>query len=128
MAHAAQIRSPHSAMILFQIGGALNCIEDAHSPVGNRDARYVLNIGGSWEQAAGDAANIAWARAAWDDLKAFSTGGAYINFMTQDEGPARIQAALGSGRGFTFNLADVAIASGVVASQVVWMRRRPVRA
>ncbi len=95
MAHAAKIRSPHSAMILFQIGGALNRFEEDHSPVGNRDARYVLNIGGSWEQAADDKANIAWACEAWSDLKAFSTGGTYINFLTQDEGPERIEAALG---------------------------------
>ncbi len=95
MAHAAKIRSPHSSMILFQIGGALNEVEDDHSPVGNRDARYVLNIGGAWEQEADDAANVAWAREAWNDLKAFSTGGTYINFLTQDEGPERIEAALG---------------------------------
>jgi FAD/FMN-containing dehydrogenase len=93
--HAAKIPSPHSAMILFQIGGALNRIEDEHSPVGNRDARYVLNIGGAWEQAADDTANVAWVRKAWNDLKAFSTGGTYINFLTRDEGPERIEAALG---------------------------------
>jgi FAD binding domain/Berberine and berberine like len=95
MAHAAMIRSPHSAMILFQIGGALNRLKDEHSPVGNRDARYVLNIGGAWEHASDDAENMAWARDAWNDLKSFSTGGTYINFLTQDEGRERIEAALG---------------------------------
>ncbi|MFZ0611489.1 MAG: BBE domain-containing protein [Desulfobacterales bacterium] len=55
----------------------------------------MLNIGGAWELPADDAANIAWARAAWNDLKAFSTGGTYINFLTQDEGPERTKAALG---------------------------------
>ena len=40
-------------MILFQIDGALNRLDEDHSPVGNRDARYVLNITGSWEQAGG---------------------------------------------------------------------------
>jgi len=28
-------------------------------------------------------------------MKSFSTGGTYINFLTQDEGPERIEAALG---------------------------------
>ena len=96
MAHAAKIRSPHSALILFQIEGALNERDAAHSPVGNRDARYVLNIGGSWEQASDDAAHMAWARDTWTDLKSFSTGGTYINFLTEDEGPERIAAALGT--------------------------------
>ncbi|HXU44056.1 MAG TPA: FAD-binding oxidoreductase [Thermoanaerobaculia bacterium] len=95
MANAAKIPSPHSAMILFQIGGALNELPDEHSPVANRDARYVLNIGGSWEQASDDEVNVAWARETWNDMKAFSTGGTYINFLTQDEGPERIEAALG---------------------------------
>ncbi len=93
--HAARIPSPHSAVILFQIEGALNRLEEEHSPVGNRGARYVLNLSGSWEQAAEDRTNIAWARAAWDDMKSFSTGGTYINFLTEDEGPERTKAALG---------------------------------
>jgi FAD/FMN-containing dehydrogenase len=93
--HAAKIQSPHSSMILFPIGGALNLLDAAHSPAGHRTARYVLNIAASWEQADNDNANIEWAREAWNDLKRFSTGGTYINFLTQDEGPERIEAALG---------------------------------
>jgi len=95
--HAAKIRSPHSAVILFQIAGALNQLGEDHSPVGNRDARYVLNAAGSWEQPGEDRANVEWARAAWNDMKSFSTGGTYINFLTEDEGPERIEAALGRG-------------------------------
>ncbi len=95
--HAGNIISPHSSVILFQIDGALNRLDEGHSPVGNRDARYVLNIGGAWEQASNDTANIAWTREAWNDMKAYSTGGTYINFLTEDEGPERIEAALGKG-------------------------------
>ena len=95
--HAARIRSPHSAAVLFQIEGALNQHDAQHSAVGNRDAHYVLNITSAWEQAGDDGANIEWARAAWRDLKSFSTGGTYINFLTEDEGPERTEAALGKG-------------------------------
>jgi FAD/FMN-containing dehydrogenase len=101
---AAKIRSPHSAVILFQIEGALNRLNEDYSPVGNRDARYVLNLAGSWEQPGDDRANIEWARAAWEDLKRFSTGGTYINFLTEDEGAARTEAALGGALG---RLADI---------------------
>ncbi|MBI4300352.1 MAG: FAD-binding oxidoreductase [Chloroflexi bacterium] len=93
--HAARIGSPHSAVILFQIGGALNLLDEEHSAVGNRNARYVLNIAGSWGQADEDRANIGWAREAWNDMKRFSTGGTYINFLTQDERPERVEAAFG---------------------------------
>jgi len=97
IAHAARIASPHSAVILFQIGGALNRLDSGRSAVGNRDARYVLNVAGSWEHAGDDESNVAWAREAWRDMKSFSTGGTYINFLTEDDGPERTAAALGKG-------------------------------
>ena len=95
--HAARIRSPHSAVVLFQLEGALNRLGAEHSAVGNRDAHYVLNVASSWEQEADDHINIAWAREAWSDMRPFSTGGTYINFLTEDDGPERTEAALGSG-------------------------------
>jgi hypothetical protein len=97
IAHAGRIGSPHSAVIFFHIDGALNQLANDHSAVGNRDARYVLNVAGSWENAADDGANVDWARTAWNDMKSFSTGGTYINFLTEEEGFERTRAALGSG-------------------------------
>lgn len=94
--HAGRIISPHSAIFLFPIDGALNQIAENHSPVGNRDAALVLNITSSWEKAEDDPANIGWARAAWQDMRSFSTGGTYINFLTEEEGDNRIQAAYGA--------------------------------
>jgi hypothetical protein len=73
----------------------LNRLSPDHSPAGNRDARYLLNIAGSWERPEEDEANIEWARQAWSDLRRFSTGGTYINFLTEDDGAERTEAALG---------------------------------
>jgi hypothetical protein len=84
-------------VILFQMDGALNHLDEGHSAVGNRDAHYAFNVTAAWDNAADDAANIEWARSAWDDLKSFSTGGTYLNFLTEDEGPERTAAALGRG-------------------------------
>jgi len=95
--HAENISSPYSAVILFQLKGALNRLAEDHSPVGNRDAHYVINLAGSWEHENEDRVNIEWARKAWTDMKPFSTGGTYVNFLTEDEGPKRIEAALGKG-------------------------------
>lgn len=93
--HAKRIVSPHSAILLFPLDGALNRLPEDHSPMGNRDAASVLNITGSWEKAEDDKANIEWARAAWRDMRAFSTGGTYINFLTEEESDERIHAAYG---------------------------------
>jgi FAD/FMN-containing dehydrogenase len=95
MEHARRISSPHSAIVLFPIGGVLDRLPEDHSPAGNRDAAWVLNITASWEKAEDDAANVEWARAAWRDLRRFSTGGTYINFLTEEETGDRIQAAYG---------------------------------
>ncbi|WP_148254584.1 FAD-binding oxidoreductase [Aidingimonas lacisalsi] len=94
--HAQRIRSPHSAVVLFQLGDALSQHDDEHSPVGNRSARYVFNVTGAWEEAAEDRMHIEWVREAWRELQPFSTGGTYINFLTEDEGPERLEAALGT--------------------------------
>ena len=91
--HASRILSPHSAILIFPIDGALNELPEDHSAVGNRDAVAVLNIAASWERAADDQPNIAWARNAWRDLRQFSTGGTYINFLTEEEGDDRTRAA-----------------------------------
>jgi FAD/FMN-containing dehydrogenase len=93
--HAGRVTSPHSMVIIFPIGGVLDRLPQAHSAVGNRDAAFVINMTGSWEQSKDDEVNIEWARSAWRDIRPFSTGGTYVNFLTEEEGDARIRAAYG---------------------------------
>jgi FAD/FMN-containing dehydrogenase len=93
--HFGRICSPHSAIILFQLEGALNGLPEDHCGAGARDARWVLNVTGSWESQADDAKNIAWARGCWQDMLPFSTGSAYLNFMTEDEGADRLLQGYG---------------------------------
>jgi len=94
--HAQAIVSPHSAIILFPLEGALNRLAEDHSAVGNRNTAWVLNITASWEKTDDDKANVEWARAAWRDMRGFSTGGTYVNFLTEEEGDERIHAAYGN--------------------------------
>lgn len=94
--HASKVASPHSAILLFPIGGVLNQYPEDHSAVGNRESSWVINIASSWEKAGDDDGNIEWARDAWRDIRQFSTGGTYINFLTEEEGVERIQAAYGN--------------------------------
>jgi FAD/FMN-containing dehydrogenase len=93
--HWQRIGSPHSAIVLFPIGGTLHRLPNDHSPAGNRDATWVLNVTGAWERPEDDAANVEWARAAWRDLRPYSTGGTYVNFLTEEEAGDRIRAAYG---------------------------------
>ncbi len=94
-AQAARMVSPHSAILMFPLDGALNRQSTDHSPAGNRDARSLFNVAAAWERPEDDQANITWARAAWQDLRRFSTGGTYVNFLTEEETDDRIRAAYG---------------------------------
>jgi len=96
IACASRNSAPHSAILVFQLGGKLNELPAEHSPAGNRDARYVLNIASSWEAPSDDQALVAYTRESWQALRRFSTGGVYLNFLTEDEGADRVQAAYGS--------------------------------
>ena len=99
MEHAERIVSPHSAVVVFPVDGALNRLSTGHSAIGNRNAAWLLNITASWEEAGQDTPNIEWARAAWRDMRRFSTGGTYVNFLTEEEGDERIHAAYGENYG-----------------------------
>lgn len=82
--HGRRISSPHSAALLFPLGGALGELPLNHSAVGNRSAGLVFNFAASWESADDDDTHIGWARDAWTDLRRYSTG-TYVNFLTEDE-------------------------------------------
>jgi FAD/FMN-containing dehydrogenase len=92
---AKNIPSPHSAILLFQVQGALGELPADHCPMGNRDAAYIFNVAGSWENPNDDPPNVEWVRGAWQAMNPHSTGGAYINFQTEDEGAERLEAAYG---------------------------------
>jgi FAD/FMN-containing dehydrogenase len=93
--HATRLPSPFAAIIFFQLQGALSELAANHSPAGNRDAAFVLNIAGSWENAADDALNLRWARDGFEATRAFATGGTYVNFLNEEEGRDRVEAAYG---------------------------------
>ena len=93
--HARRIQSPHSMITLFQLDGALNALPGDHSAVGNRDARMVINIAAAWDAESDDDRCIEWARSSWRALRRYSTGGTYINFLTEEEVGDRLRAAYG---------------------------------
>jgi hypothetical protein len=55
----------------------------------------MLNLTSAWEKSDDDADNIDWTRRAWSDMRRYSTGGTYINFLTEDTDTERTRAAIG---------------------------------
>jgi FAD/FMN-containing dehydrogenase len=93
--HVTAIASPHSGVLCMHLGGVAARRPAAETAVGNRTAEYVLGMQGAWEDAAEDAVHIAWARDFWSAMRPFSSGGTYVNFLTEDADDERVRAAYG---------------------------------
>jgi FAD/FMN-containing dehydrogenase len=80
--------------ILFPWGGAVGRVSDRDTPMAQRDAAWVAHPFVLWERAEDDERHLAWGRGTSADLKPFTTGGTYLNFIG-DEGQSRVRAAFG---------------------------------
>ncbi|HEX6383172.1 MAG TPA: BBE domain-containing protein, partial [Anaerolineae bacterium] len=91
--HGGALSSPMTAVLLFQLGGAISRVSEQETAAGNRDAAYVLNIQTAWEDATQTDRHIEWTRTFWREMQPFASGGVYVNFLSEGEGDARIRAA-----------------------------------
>jgi FAD/FMN-containing dehydrogenase len=90
-----RLPSPHCEVFFAALGGVVwRPPADGTAYVG-RDARFVMNVHGRWDNPADDARCIGWARDLYKAMAPFASAGAYVNFMTADEGE-RIRAAYGA--------------------------------
>jgi len=78
--------------------GAIGCATTKPAPdamaYAHRDARYVMNVHGRWDDPADDQRCIRWARDFFEASAPYASGGVYVNFLTADEGD-RVRAAYG---------------------------------
>ncbi len=91
---AGKLPSPQCEIFVGLIEGAANRVPSDAMAYGHRDAKFVLNVHGRWDEAAQDKTGIAWARAFFKASLPYASAGAYVNFMTGDEGD-RVAAAYG---------------------------------
>ena len=88
---------PDSQHAVLHVGGALNDHADDDGAVGNRDARYICGLIGTWEPGEPRAGEYQdWLRTAFERVRPFGTGGSYVNFQTADEGEDRIRGSYGA--------------------------------
>jgi FAD/FMN-containing dehydrogenase len=92
--YAAKLPSPQCEIFIGTIGGQTTRVPADAMAYSSRDANYVMNVHGRWETAAEDERCIAWAREFFAKSKPFASGGAYVNFMTEEE-TDRIASAYG---------------------------------
>ncbi len=92
---AGKLPSPQCEIFIGLIAGAPNRVAADAMAYGHRDARFVLNVHGRWGEATDDQKCIGWAREFFKASAPYASGGAYVNFMTEEEGD-RVAAAYGS--------------------------------
>src|SRR5690606_27920342 len=90
---AEAITSPFSALLCMQMGGAPARVPIGDTAVGIREAQYGLVFQSAWTDPVEDSQHIAWARNAVAAVRPFTSGSTYVNFITADEGPARVPGA-----------------------------------
>jgi len=95
ISHTSNFTSPTTLVALFQMRGAVSRIGENDTAYSHRDAAIALNINASWTDPSEAEKHIKWTRDFWRSMQPFSTGGAYINFQSQDEGEERVQATYG---------------------------------
>jgi FAD/FMN-containing dehydrogenase len=82
-------------IFLGLLAGVSNDVPADATAYGPRDAKFVLNVHGRWDEAAQDEKCVAWARDFFKASAPYASKGVYVNFMTEEEG-ARVEAAYGS--------------------------------
>jgi FAD/FMN-containing dehydrogenase len=92
---AGKLPSPQCEIFIGLIAGAPNRVAPGAMAYGHRDAKFVLNVHGRWDDAKDDQKCIGWARDFFKASAPYASAGAYVNFMTEEEGD-RVAAAYGS--------------------------------
>ncbi|WP_405013502.1 FAD-binding oxidoreductase [Kitasatospora sp. NBC_01539] len=105
---------------VFALGGAIAAGDHAY-PVPWRDAPWAVHPFGVWEDPADDTRGRAWTHAVCADMKPWSIGAVYLNFIG-DEGAERDVAGVGAG-----NLARLAAVKAEYDPGNVFRRNHNIR-
>jgi FAD/FMN-containing dehydrogenase len=92
--YIATLPSPHCEIFFGALGGATMRPAPNAAAYSHRDAMFVMNVHGRWEDRADDERCIRWARDFFEASAPYATGGVYVNFLTAEEG-GRVRAAYG---------------------------------
>jgi len=90
----AQLPGPECEVFVAHVGGAMSGVAPDATAYPGRAAHFIMNVHTRWRDAAQDGECIGWARKLFNDTAPFATGGAYVNFMPDDE-PGRVEKAYG---------------------------------
>ncbi|WP_111413055.1 FAD-binding oxidoreductase [Billgrantia lactosivorans] len=82
---AATLPGPECETFIAQLGGAMGDVDETATAYAGRNANFVMNVHGRWQDPGQDDVVRDWARQVFRDTAPFATGGGYVNFFTEDE-------------------------------------------
>jgi FAD/FMN-containing dehydrogenase len=91
--HGMAIGSPTSAIVAFQLGGAMARVPEDASAFNGRGSAFTFNITGNSPDPAAFPPEREWVKKLWSDLEPHNSG-AYVNFL-MDEGEDRVRRSYG---------------------------------
>jgi hypothetical protein len=91
---AMRSRSPHSAITIWQLGGAVARVDESETAFNGRGAGHSFNISGVTDTADGFEEERQWSRDVWSALEPHHTS-VYVNFL-MEEGEDRVREAYGA--------------------------------
>jgi FAD/FMN-containing dehydrogenase len=92
---AAEARSPFTQLIFGPLGGALSRMDRSAMALNTPDAKWVYFCLATWQDPALAEGEVAWARSFMETLRPWAAGAAPPNFMSPDDGAARLRSYYG---------------------------------
>jgi FAD/FMN-containing dehydrogenase len=96
--YAAKMTSPYTRLAVFHLGGAIKHYDEQAMAVSHRNAEYIIAINTGWADPQDTKEQIQWTRDLWTAMRPFSSGGVYVNFLSDDDGEDRVRAAYGAAK------------------------------
>jgi FAD/FMN-containing dehydrogenase len=84
----SRVGSRLSVIEVLALGGAIRDVSSGATAFPHRDARWLINIAGQWHEPSATDDEIAWVRRTFAALEPHLSGGAYSNFMQDDDAEA----------------------------------------
>ncbi|HLZ31452.1 MAG TPA: FAD-binding oxidoreductase [Chloroflexota bacterium] len=100
MEYSGRRTSPHSLIMVFQLGGAISRVSEDATAYSDRGALFNVDLNAQWLDPADTRTDehIRWVRDFHAALQPFATGRAYVNFLMGDEGQDRVRTTYGAAK------------------------------
>lgn len=92
MEFTGKLPSPQCEIFIAHLEGAANRVAPDAMAYAHRNATFVMNVHARWDDASDDDACRDWARNFFKASEPYASAGAYVNFMTGDEGDTEATA------------------------------------